>query len=218
MHSNKTISPGSSLLKILICIIILYFPGTANSNGGEGRKESNYHLLDSLAGEAAGEIGTYLQRNNVGSVVVKFGGSNADWLIKKHIIKEFARDSISIVRPSADSSSSAAHLQIIIEDIGIFYKNIEDEFDLLKRTARLKASIISEKPEGIPGLAPLISLSYTDIVNRAQIESLESDGFEFCKGEVPEQPSSFFKSALEPAIVVAATVVTVVLLFTVRSK
>jgi hypothetical protein len=62
------------------------------------------------------------------------------------------------------------------------------------------------------------ALDYRDTVARRTVPALESRQYEFANGSVPEPQKTFWKTVVEPAIVVAAIVITVVLLFTVRTQ
>lgn len=56
----------------------------------------------------------------------------------------------------------------------------------------------------------------TDTINYSDIESVESYGIKFTQSEKPTEP--FFQSFLEPVIAVGTLIVSIILLFTVRSK
>ncbi|MDC1068921.1 hypothetical protein OAQ99_07160, partial [Candidatus Kapabacteria bacterium] len=60
--------------------------------------------------------------------------------------------------------------------------------------------------------------SFVDTINYEDIEYIEESEFDFDKAVVPKKDGSFFKKYLEPIIIVGSTLVTVFLLFTVRSS
>jgi hypothetical protein len=58
-----------------------------------------------------------------------------------------------------------------------------------------------------------------DTVGADETPLLEASGYDFAKGVLPPRPSGgIWKKIVEPAVVLGAAVVTVILLFTVRSQ
>lgn len=59
---------------------------------------------------------------------------------------------------------------------------------------------------------------YEDEFSKASLNYIENSEFQFDKAILPPEKQSFFKKYLEPIIVIGSTLVTVLLLFTVRSS
>lgn len=62
----------------------------------------------------------------------------------------------------------------------------------------------------------MVESVYLDTLYYSEIQKVETQNLSFTKGTKPQEP--LFESLLEPVIAVGAVIVTIVLLFTVRSK
>ena len=85
---------------------------------------------------------------------------------------------------------------------------------MVKRQTYLKASLRFSNNEKY--LNKDINYSIIDTVNLDKIKTLENPTLPFTHGDVPDEP--LFSSLLEPFIAIGTVVVTVLLLFNVRSK
>jgi hypothetical protein len=59
---------------------------------------------------------------------------------------------------------------------------------------------------------------YRDKISRKDAERNNETSFDFAKAKIPDPPASFWKDIIQPVTIVSAAVITVVLLFTMRSN
>jgi hypothetical protein len=86
---------------------------------------------------------------------------------------------------------------------------------LCDREVLLTGAIVITNPDGIIKTLTLNELN-KDIVNTAEVKSLETASLPFTQSQIPEP--SFFSNLVEPALVIGTLIGTVILLFTVRGK
>ena len=111
-------------------------------------------------------------------------------------------------------------LRIVLVDAATRY-TLTDHPDSVVRivTARLYEERIEADGRAVPlRTADTLSLRRTDILGRDQVNALQSTQYPAMHGDVPPPPRDIWDDILEPVVYVAAAAVTVVLLFTVRSK
>ena len=60
--------------------------------------------------------------------------------------------------------------------------------------------------------------TYQDVIARQDVDYVQTRSLEFTCSSIPQPEKSFFNEILQPVILISATIITVVLLFTVRSK
>ncbi|MBM4171948.1 MAG: hypothetical protein FJ214_08790 [Ignavibacteria bacterium] len=85
---------------------------------------------------------------------------------------------------------------------------------ITERTISLEGTVAVEKSNNL--LPSKFTYSYRDTINVDEISNVENDGIEFTKAPVPLP--NIFSNLLEPIIVVGTLIVTIFLLFVVRSK
>jgi hypothetical protein len=114
-------------------------------------------------------------------------------------------------------------ISIAVRSLGIAYLPL-DEPDSVQRIAHLEVSAAMDaSPESPTGarrrLTRSISVRRTDTVSADGTSVLEASGYEFARGTLPpRQPSGFWSKIIEPAVILGASAVMVILLFTVRSQ
>jgi len=110
-------------------------------------------------------------------------------------------------------------LNFTLEAAGINYnKIIKNGFFgdyLVERTAFIKGTYLLKQNDKIL-IAKEFNKSVTDSVNYEDINKIENYSLPFTKGKLPDEPIA--SSIIEPLIAITASVVTVILFFTVRSK
>jgi hypothetical protein len=110
--------------------------------------------------------------------------------------------------------------RIVILDASTRYE-LADHADSVVRIVTLR---LYEESIGADGssvtIAPLDSVNTrrTDILSRDNVAAAQSMQYSSMRGDVPPPPRNLWDDLLEPVVYVAAAAVTVVLLFTVRSR
>jgi len=111
-------------------------------------------------------------------------------------------------------------LRIVLVDASTRYTRTDHPDSVLRIvTARLYEERIEADGRAVPlRTADMLSLQRTDILGRDHVSALQSTQYPAMHGDVPPPPRDIWDDILEPVVYVAAAAVTVVLLFTVRSK
>lgn len=168
------------------------------------------------------------------SLLGVYGGSNplcievarhpASWVIEEALVRSAESRGVTIAACDSMSRGAGERITLAITAIGMEYREIDAE-DSLARDARIEASaIIQHRPGSSNGAAGERSVAAfvavrRDTVGADQTFNIEASGYDFAKGNVPQRGSSgVWKKLVEPAVVLGASVVMVILLFTVRSQ
>ena len=111
-------------------------------------------------------------------------------------------------------------LRIVLVDASTRYTRTDHPDSVVRIvTARLYEERIEADGRAVPlRTADTLSLQRTDVLGRDQVSALQSTQYPAMHGDVPPPPRDIWDDILEPVVYVAAAAVTVVLLFTVRSK
>jgi hypothetical protein len=107
-------------------------------------------------------------------------------------------------------------VRIVIRDLSTRYEMMDDADSVRRIITCDMAAIIDENGVERSFVPP--TEQDTVLCLRQEALARESRQHKATYGDMPDMPSSFWDDVLEPAIFVAAAVVTVVLLFTVRSQ
>lgn len=110
--------------------------------------------------------------------------------------------------------------RIVLDDASTRYE-VSDDPDSVVRyvTLRVREEHIGANGSvSAVGIGEPVTLVRRDVIARSHVDRLESTQHASTHGQVPERPSTFWDDIVQPVIYVGAAVVTVVLLFTVRSQ
>jgi hypothetical protein len=120
------------------------------------------------------------------------------------------------VRPC--DGGSRAGIDLAITDIGIDYREI-DEIDSLERRARLACSAaLTQTGAADSRTARTLEIALVDSIAAADVAAVEAPGYDFAKGSrTADASGGFWNRVVEPAVILGASAVMVILLFTVRS-
>jgi len=137
------------------------------------------------------------------------------YLLRERAKFDFAKN--GIINNSSDSSNNI-RINYSIDKAGVFYGDMFrdgwfGEYLLIRETTLLGTTSIVNSDKTF---AKEFSFSKIDTVKLKSIKKLENSNLPFTKNDIPAEP--FFSSLFEPFIAVGTVVVTVVLLFTVRSN
>ncbi len=168
---------------------------------------TNKQVIDSIFDDFFYKISITLTEKKINNVKV-IENSNFNYFTNK-LINELSNKKISI------NENSTTILKLDIRDFEILYNETGDE---LNRTINISAQIYLMDKNGELSLIDETKTTFKDKINPEDINLAENDMFPFTKGKIPKTNRSFFDQVLEPIIVIGATVLTVVLFFSVRTK
>jgi len=144
----------------------------------------------------------------------------ASWLIDQAMLAVAERRGNVV---SSCQENGDVGLGFAINAIGIDYLPV-DETDSVERRARLDLAVSLPPLKGTNGSIGRslrsFSATLTDTVATGMLDIMEGSGYDFARGKRPPPPGStgFWSKIVEPAIVLGATAVVVILLFSVRSQ
>jgi hypothetical protein len=196
--------------------------------------QRNIEMLDTLARKASMQLAVRVRvlrkvenanKENDSSkrdtLYFSFAPHPAAWLLEQYLLPDLAPTWAMLRRlRAADTAQTRKHglLSLRVTDCAVRYFPCDHSDDSLTREAHIIVVASMEEASGLVMPIPTTALDYRDTVARRSITGLESKQYEFANSSVPEPQKTFWKTVVEPAIVVAAAVITVVLLFTVRTQ
>lgn len=197
----------SRIIAFLIVVLGTWLPlGAQQQDNLERLRACAVAIADSALGRyAAGD-----------TISLELAPHPASWLLESTLLGAATARGIGVV---SSPSPSAGRLVMAITSIGVGYQETDDD-DLLVRECRLgaDASFSENGPRG-RRLAGSFSALLQDTVQADETSLLEASGYDFTRGALPTTASSgFWKTIVEPAVVLGASVVITILLFTVRSQ
>jgi hypothetical protein len=186
------------------------------------RLQRNIELLDTLARYAADTLrhrytpqsAPPLQLAPNDTLRYALAPHAGSWLLDQHLPTIFR----PLRRFRSTDSGIATVLNLRLADCVVRYSQCDHDAELLTREAQVLLIVGLERSSGEVLSLPSVSCVYRDTLARAALGRVESRQYEFANGIVPEPPATFWKSVMEPLVVIGAAVVTLVLLFTVRTQ
>jgi hypothetical protein len=167
---------------------------------------TNFQLLDNLAKRASDSIQNFFKSRDIGRVSFTAEPHPALWLLKTHFNENFNFNS--------DSSFKNFRSELFLKDFSVRYFPYADEPDSLVRSAQIIVSGTMSSGFSIPE----ISFKSNDIISRSDLQFIEEAQYPFATAPIPQREISFWEEYAEPLIFISAAVVTLALLFTVRSQ
>jgi len=195
----------------ILLIITTVILSTFNSKSSE--LLSNFDILDSLSKKAAIEIIHRLEQNHADSLIIEFAQHNGTWIIEQHLLKA---GKISGKLFFTHHQNKLSLLTVNIKEMNVGY-SLHKNDDSLSRKINLVIANTLEKQNGILYGLPEINLVWKDDISRDDLLFVENSPYPFTKGKIPEPERTFFEKIAEPVIFISTAIVTIALLFSVRS-
>ena len=199
--------PMSRIIAFLLVLLGAWLPVAAQPKDNlEILRECAVAIADSALGQyATGD-----------TISLELAPHPASWLLESTLLGAARERGIGVV---SSPSPSGGRLMMAITSIGVAYGQTDDG-DLLVRECRMGADAsFSEHGGSGRRLGGSFSALRQDTVQADETSILEASGYDFTRGALPTTASSgFWKTIVEPAVVLGASVVITILLFTVRSQ
>lgn len=174
--------------------------------------QSNYEIFDSISKQFARDIFSQTVSGKYSEVNFKI----TDIPSSRNILREFANLCIdNNLKVSNDSSIAISH-NININRFEMTYKVYHESPDSLIREYLMDSFISGEKAK-FSNFAKY-SYKYSDTISRDDILFVQSSSAQHTNAPVPERDRTFFEKALEPVILVSVAILSVIILYTVRSN
>jgi|GEM_PF-2353667 len=198
---------SSALLPLALLGLLLGVtrPARAQEDNLARLRECARIIADSVAAELGGD-----------TICVAVVNHQAGWLLDQSIV--LATEERKLPLRLCDSAHPAG-ATLAITSLGVFYQELDDD-DAIERLAQFEVSATLPRRAGGTGrTVRTYSVGLRDTVAADATSLIERSGYEFARGSFPpSNGGGFWKKLVEPAVVLGATVIMVVLLFTVRSR
>lgn len=194
-------------------IFLIAFCLTAFAGFVHPQTKTNLEIVYSLLDQSADKIDSVLKGEN-NSFSFKFNSPPDYQFLRAKILDSFIKRSYNIKQ-----ENGSANLEYNITNISTSYgESFKDGFFgdyYVERSVVVQGSaIISNSGKNFSSID--FNETYRDSVRIEEITALENESLPFTKSQIPPPP--VFSNLLEPIIVVGTLIVTVILLFTIRSK
>ncbi len=201
-------------LLVLACTGLTYLTWTPVCQASDLPPE-NFNLIDSLCQLATQDLVKDLAPSKHSNILLKLQPHPADWPLESHLIQSGNGIIWNISKTDQDS---LPRLSINLHRCGVELRSAPEDEQQLLRTVEVKLSASLRLPSGQIKNLGTFEHSFSDSFARQNLSFAQNSPYEFARAAVPAESRDFFDEVLEPLVYVSAAVVTVVLLFTVRSQ
>jgi len=191
--------------KILILIILISIVSPAYS------QLSNFKIIDSLINEHIASIKPELLNEKKRCFNLETNLSEIDFIIESKLLEKFPEFSFHKNR-----ENHCPKLKINTVNISVNYKLLDD--DNVERVIFVKTNAIIESNEEPLKQIHNATLQHKDQIKLYEINNLQKSPYSFDKGNIPEETNSFYDNYLQPIIFIGTAIITIAILFTVRSS
>jgi len=200
----------------VFCLTAILLPGKTLVASGDYSAPTNQEVLDSLVSSVSSDLIANILGHGIKALDISVEDNPAKNYIKQRIIMETYCRPLSFF--DKVPGSERIPIEIIINECAVSFHNVSDQPDSLIRRAEVSISgSVRTLDRGWHPL-PVFKTLYEDKVARDNVDALQNNSFPFLNPNVPDPELSFFEEFIEPIILVSSAVLTVVLLFSVRSN
>ncbi len=194
------------IISWIVCITVIY---------AKELPLRNIDLIDSLLFEYSKNLAEFLTEKNIKSVEMKLNSHPAENFLKRNIVQAFAEKGIEVYQFYEQNQNNTLIL-LDIKDISVKYSIVKNSEQLQRIFNISIVGMMRDKNHKLD-LIPEVSIEHKEIIEWSDLDHIEHSPFDFAKSTRPEHKESFFKKIAEPAIIIGSALITLILLFTVRS-
>lgn len=176
--------------------------------------KSNKEILDSFFLDYSLEIINKLSETRNSEIILKFDETASSYF-QDFLTNELLKSKIKIFT-KAGIGDELLEIKVSLTDFQIIYELLPD--DDFKRSIRFKSTCFITDKNGSVNQLTNIKREFTDNLSADKMQTVEDPLLPVTKGKVPPPKSSWYDEILEPAIIISASVVSIILFFSVRSK
>lgn len=198
-------------LRKIIALLLLF--STTLLAGETVIKADNISIIRQLDTEICSDLAARFKRSNLHFSSVNVSDHSSRALFVNLVRQALSADSILRDNSSSPDAPEPQSLEITISDNNVYYDIYSANSDSVVR--RINVEIIYLGETNISGE---ISRKYLDTLAREDVPYIERSENNFARGVLPVQSASWLDEYLTPIVVVGASILAVVLFFTVRSK
>jgi len=175
---------------------------------------NNLFIQDSLTQEISNNISNILLNNNINKVNIIIDDKLNTGFFNANIFTSFINNNI------INNNNIKDTLIINLISLKIEYDYFTE--DSLIRNISCFSSINTSANSSFnssfnSSLNKVFKLSYKDSISYFDINKLENSNLIYTKGEIPKRETSYFETLIKPLIIASSTIISFILLFTLRS-
>lgn len=176
----------------------------------------NIDIIDSLLYNYTTQLAQFLADNNIKSIDINLNSHPAENFLKRNIVQAFAEKGIEVYQFNNDNKDRES-LTLTVKEVTVKYQN-NSRNDQVNRIFYISISgFIRDKDQKLLSI-PKSSIIHQDSIDWKDLDEVENSPFDFAKSPRPERKESFFKKIAEPVIIIGSALITLILLFTIRSN
>ncbi len=174
--------------------------------------ETNKNIIDSILTSVSHQFLSQLQTTGLKELKMTAQDNSNDYFLNFTLQKILDNSNIQLENTKDEPYP---YFKFFVSNFEIKYENVSN---LIYRTIALNISIFQVEKDGSIKEIVFSKNTYTDKISDDNFPYIEDNNFPFTKGKFPPVKKSFFDEIFEPAIVITASVLSVFLFFSVRSK
>lgn len=173
--------------------------------------KSNFEIIDSLTREISHKTVNYALESGINSASYSLNPSSFSWLFDKNLPIAASNSKLKLLNESENK------LNIFADNIKVYYQYLNQSKDSLIRVIEIDYAI-NFQDKTIKKNISKSTIQYSDFIHLDDISIVESDDYKFTKGIPPKSNLSFYKSIIEPVIILSSAALSVILFFSIRSQ
>ncbi len=192
-------------MRILLTIILipLFFNSLLS-------QRDNYAILDSLLEKSCADICNTTNLQDVDSLYLTLSEHRSSSALRMKLVSRLSELGVKV------SEDAKTELEILIIKFGVSYSPVPENIEFVNRHLHVKlGGLLIQGLNSVP--IRETSYAFSDVIKRENIPSLSGNSMLYDSGPLPETPTGFFDSIIEPVIVIGASALAAFLFFTVRS-
>ncbi len=173
---------------------------------------TNFIIIDSLLDVEIDKLSIELKSRAVDCCQLIVNDSPLKPNIESKILEKMPQISFNI-----NKQDSCEIVEFNLIKLIIIYENLANDDNYTFRKIEIVASAIL-KDDTKSTLLFNKSQRYQDTILTDEIPNIQNSIHKYDKGEIPEKKQSFFENVLQPLIFISSAIITLAILFTVRSS
>lgn len=200
---------------LVFIYIFLFAVSFSTADENNNLPKSNVKIIKSIIMNVTADIKDKLKKRNIDSIPVEISQSELKYIIEQELFSEKSTIQFTIWDASVESYP---YISIKIDQPSVRYDIYPPSEDSLTRIIEINLYARLRKNKRLIENFEFNPMLAQDTIARDDVILLEEGSLGKFKGKVPEKEESFFHKVAEPVILVTTAIVTVALLYFVRSE
>jgi hypothetical protein len=195
-----------------VALLLFVFSLSISISWSNASVKTNKNIIDSILTAVSHQFLSQLQTTGLKELKMTAQDNSNDYFLNFTLQKILDNSKIQLENTKDEPYP---YFKFFVSNFEIKYEDISN---LIERTIVFDISIFQVEKDG--SIKEIVSSknTYKDKISDDNFPYIEDNNFPFTKGKFPPTKKSFFDEILEPVIVITASVLSVFLFFSVRSK